>query len=666
MGISPFAILVLERDPLTWSDLPDMLRTWCQDAGGFAFLGLAILVAVRMMQWVQAKDGSVKWPKTLTIGVVCLALSAGAFGVGRGIQFVQWLNAPPPDPKTQLEEYNRTDKVPTVSAKPQAGAELWADHLLTAGGALALIGFAIPFGYDLGRLRMRRIGALARLSFKEAVRRRVVWAPVVVLLVFLFPPKWFFRIKPEDEISTYVSVIYWAMTPVMLLIASLLAAFAIPTDMRNQTIHTVVTKPVERFEIVLGRALGYIGLATVILAGLSAVSLLLLWASDPSEEAKFESYKARVPVYGKLEFRDLRNPTGEFKGESVGREWEYRSYIAGGSKHRAIWKFVDAGALRDLADRPDAVPCEFSFDIFRTTKGDENKGVTCTFEFVAWPWGDPFRYGGTRVSDPRLTKYEAMQKELRVTNKHAQPGSPDWEKFDKLAEELGYYEYQSKEVFDYHTFDVQVPKGLIRAALKDPPAGTEQPRLMIVVKCESPTQFLGVAKRDLYLLSGDQPFWLNFLKGVFGLWLRLCLVIMVAVACSTYLSGVIAWMVVWFLYTVGMFQEFLAKLAGGTSVGGGPAESLVRLAQNQNVTTPLQDTAGKSFAVTFDAGFQWVLRRIMDVLPDVDQFSWSHYVASGFNVPGAEIVINTLVLAGYLLPWAILAYYLMKSREVAA
>src|SRR6476646_550738 len=107
------------------------------------------------------------------------------------------------------------------------------------------------------------------------------------------------------------------MTPLLLVLAGLLAAFAIPTDIRNQTIHTVVTKPVERFEIVLGRALGYIGLATVILGGLSAVSLLLLWASDPSEEAKFESYKARVPVYGKLEFLNLRAPTQEFTGESV-------------------------------------------------------------------------------------------------------------------------------------------------------------------------------------------------------------------------------------------------------------------------------------------------------------------------------------------------------------
>ena len=69
--------------------------------------------------------------------------------------------------------------------------------------------------------------------------------------------------------------------------ASPLLAFKLRLTDANpdQTIHTVVTKPVEKFEIVLGRTFGYVGLATVILLGLSAVSLLLLWASDPSEQA---------------------------------------------------------------------------------------------------------------------------------------------------------------------------------------------------------------------------------------------------------------------------------------------------------------------------------------------------------------------------------------------
>jgi hypothetical protein len=658
MGISPFAILVLERDPLAWSDFPTMMETWTQVAGGFALVGLAIYVAVKMTTWVGAKDAAAR-PSTLMIAAICLGLSAASFAAGRGIQFVEWLNAPPPDPKTQLEEYARTDKVPTAAPKAEAGAAYWADKLILVGGALSLIGIGIPFVLDLPRLRTRRIGAIARLSFKEAVRRRVVWAPVFILLVFLFPPKWFFQQDPKAEISTYVTVIYWAMTPIMLLIVSLLAAFAIPTDMRNQTIHTVVTKPVERFEIVLGRSLGYVGLATVILGVLTAVSLLLLWASDPSEEAKYESYKARVPVYGGLEFRNVRPQGSELiPGESVGREWEYRRYIAGASPMRAIWKFDDEGSLRDLAERPDAVPCEFSVDIFRTTKGDENKGVTCTFEFVAWPWGDPYRRDAQRE--------KAYQDAKRGLRELAQPGDTDWDKVDQLAEKFGYYRYPSKEVFDYHTFDIKVPRGLFRAALRNPPAGADQPRLLVIVKCESPTQFIGVAKRDLYLLAGDQPFAVNFLKGVFGLWLRLVLVIMVAVACSTYLSGVIAWLVVWFLYTVGMFQEFIAKIAGGTSVGGGPAESLLRLARNQNITTPLEESAGKSFATAFDVFFQWFLRVVRYILPDVEQFSWSHYVASGFSVPMAEIVLNALVLAGYLLPWAVLAFYLMKSREVAA
>jgi hypothetical protein len=305
------------------------------------------------------------------------------------------------------------------------------------------------------------------------------------------------------------------------------------------------------------------------------------------------------------------------------------------------------------------VPCEFAFDIFRTTKGDENKGVTCTFQFVALPWGDPNR--------PDVRKVQDYQEAKRGLKTFAKPGDRDWEKIDALAEKFGYYEYLSKEVFDFHTLNVDVPKGLFRAALRDRPAGsTAQPRLMVIVKCESPTQFLGVAKRDLYFLAGDEPFWLNFFKGVFGLWLRLALVISVAVACSTYLSGVIAWLVVGFLYGTGLCQDFIAKEAAGVSIGGGPFESAIRLVKNQNIVTPLQESAEKSLALTGDAAYQWLLRRVMDILPDVERFSWSNYVAAGFSIPWAEIVINTLVLAGYLLPWAVLAYYLMKSREVAA
>ena len=68
----------------------------------------------------------------------------------------------------------------------------------------------------------------------------------------------------------------------------------------------------------------------------------------------------------------------------------------------------------------------------------------------------------------------------------------------------------------------------------------------------------------------------------------------------------------------------------------------------------------------FDQSFQWVLRRVLNVVPDVSLFNWSDYVAQGFNVPGADMFLSALVLVGYLLPWGVLAYYLMNSREVAS
>ncbi|HEX4592610.1 MAG TPA: hypothetical protein VH120_21985, partial [Gemmataceae bacterium] len=169
MGIAPFAILVLDRDPLQWSDLPARLAEWTQVAGGLAFFGLIAYVLVRGYQYLSVKEGPPGLPPMLLVAVLGLAISAACFGAGRGIQLVEWLNAPPPDPATQREEFIRNDKLPAADAKPSPYSG-WIQGLLIAGGAAALLGFGVPFFRDLLRLRARRIGAIARLSFKEAVR----------------------------------------------------------------------------------------------------------------------------------------------------------------------------------------------------------------------------------------------------------------------------------------------------------------------------------------------------------------------------------------------------------------------------------------------------------------------------------------------------------------
>jgi hypothetical protein len=197
--------------------------------------------------------------------------------------------------------------------------------------------------------------------------------------------------------------------------------------------------------------------------------------------------------------------------------------------------------------------------------------------------------------------------------------------------------------------------------------------LQVRVTCNDRTQYVGVAKYDLYLRADDPQseddrfrFALNFFKGATGLWMRLLLITGVAVALSTYFSGVISLIITLMLYIGGIFKEFIATVANGTNAGGGPLEAMYRLTRGENIVAPLDQTATIKFATYSDVVYRWVIGRFLQIIPDVDRFDLTSYVAEGFNIPTGQMVLNLLLLLGYILPWAVLAFYLIKWREIAS
>jgi hypothetical protein len=532
------------------------------------------------------------------------------------------------------------------------------------------------------------VWAIAKLSFKEAIRSQVLWIFLIVFLPFLFPIQWFGNTKPADEMRATTALITIILSMLVLIPAGLITSFGIPDEIKRLSIYTIVSKPVLRFEIVLGRFVGYLALFTLVMLALTGVSLVMITNSTMSDRARAETYKARVPYRGKLEFRSLvaeaRSEKKEFEGTNVGREFDYRKYIAGAdiSPQRAIWKFATVPAAMGRADG-DRVPVEFTFDIYKMTKGEQNKGALTKFQFAThnsplkqpvsikepeWGWVLEDR---KKAYDARVAELKAQQGLDVLNQTTATPNNkPVWEALNKLAEEFGYYEYRGKEVFDYQVMSVEVPAGLFRNALKgDPgkgPDGQPLPRFSVYVKCESDGQLLGVAEPDLYLLQNEMPYAVNFLKGMVGLWCRLCIVIALAVAASTYLSGVLSLLSAAFIFIVGFFSDHLNDLATNRNIGGGPFQSMSQLVRAEQSTTPLTDSAGTRALLYGDKWWAWVIRRVQNMIPDVESFSWGHFVSEGFNVNTEYLAINLLVTAGYLLPWAVLAYYLMQNREVAA
>ena len=550
---------------------------------------------------------------------------------------------------------------------------IWTGWLVVAGGILVCILLINILFESEGP-----IWAIAKLSFKEASRSGLLWLFLLVLVPFAFQNVWMSKTKPVDEVRTLIDVTSLWMAILVVVSALLFASFyGIPNDIKNLNIYTVVSKPIERFEIVLGRFMGYVTLMSLVLVGLTGISLVLISNTNLNERAREETYKARVPVRGKLEFRSRR---ADFEGTNVGREFDYRRYIAGhpDSPQRAIWHFATIPSALGKAEG-DRVPVEFTFDIYKMTKGEQNKGASVVLRFVThqspqqpprldqageWQWADS-------VKDKEKAYKDALKQlqDQGINPEGARPSDKAaWAAANKLAEEFGYFEYRGKEVLDYAVMGVEVPAGLFRNALQGQPGTYKDrdnvdkpaPRLSIYVKCESPGQLLGAAEPDLYLLEYEQPFALNYLKGMVGVWCWLCIVIGLAVTCSTYLSSVLSLLATAVIFIFGFFPEHLNDVATSRNVGGGPFESISRTLRAEQPTTPLNDSAGTKALTLFDRGAAWAFRRVVNVMPDNESYNWTSFVSEGFNINTEYLVLNLLVTLGYLLPWAILAYYLMK------
>jgi hypothetical protein len=694
-----FAALELEKDPLQWAQMPQALKTWVEHFGLLAAVGLFIYCLAYLIQ----RSSLNRWLPTenRTSGNEAgnqgpLSGLGRAIGVLAGLSLASYLAigawallflGGSEEPEFRLGE--------PVIQRPTFFSST-GDALFFLGGLFAIVAVCLPLALSLSRLRLGRIIALARLSLKEAFRKRVVWAFSVIAVVFLFAG-WFVRGKPEDEIRNYVRLIYWSLPPLFLLVATWLGAFSIPTDVKNQSIHTIVTKPVERFEIVLGRFLGYSLLLTVGLLVLTALGLLYL-LREVRDEAKQESMTARMPIFADvLEFYPgfigKDGTRDRSKQESVGREWSYRSYIGGPSpnspeRQYAIWSFKSLPTY--FVSKP--VYLEFTFDIFRLTKGKENRGVYVTFTFVD---GSLNLLNPKTIQDERekvlkkRDKMESAMNEIAEGKKKQGLSAAEIQEWraaqleeiqNDLIAEFAYYDVSGQEVRDYHTQALggeqreQVGKHLAQLftkLAKQPPQAREglpaPPALHVLVSvdAESAAQKLGVAKRDLYVLAAEGPFWANFFKGMVGMWCTIMLVMGIALAASTYLSGVISFLVAMFLLGMGFFKDYVQEIATGAI--GGPLDSLVRLATGKQHSAPLDQSPTTNLIKAVDDVYRSFMSGFMNVIPDVDRFDLHQYVANGFDISWMPVLLldNLVPLLAYLIPCAVLAYYLMKFREVA-
>lgn len=540
---------------------------------------------------------------------------------------------------------------------------------------------------DVMGISPRRVFALSWLAIKEAIRRRVVIVFAVFIAIMLFAG-WFLDPGSRDPARLYLSFVLTATTYLVLLLALFLSTLSLPTDLRNKTLYTVVTKPVRTSEIVLGRIIGFGIIGLVLLAVMGAMSYVFVvrglahthvvrqadlqpvGRAAPGEAGEVplqgqssraqnhrhevvvepdgtgrlemshghwhplivtefngrEVYEvgnaqgmltARVPIYGQLRFKDRSGKDAE-EGINVGYEWTYRSFIEGGTLAAAVWTF-DGIHERDF---PDGLPLEMTLGVFRSHKGDIEKGIP----------------GSISVRNPETGKMV----EAKI--------------------------FTAKEF----ATDVQYIPRKLRSSATD---GAEidlfedlvaDGKVEIWLRCIAPAQYFGAGQADLYIRAGDASFAANFIKGYLGIALQMLLVIGFGVMFSTFLSGPVAVIATIGILVGGFFRDFMLKLAAQETYGGGPIESLVRMVTQANTITELEPGARTTFVKMSDRVLEFFLGAVARVLPDFGSFSFADYVANGFNVPLDPVLLTRALAAlGILLPLFIAGHFFLKTREVA-
>ena len=122
-----------------------------------------------------------------------------------------------------------------------------------------------------------RVWTLASATVTQLVRMKIlvfllVFAAIVVATGFIFPV-----INPEQQLKLLKDVSFGALQVFAIVIAIVSTALLLPRDMEDRTLYTILSKPVPRFEYLIGKLLGVLLLIGGGLIVMDVVLSAVLW-----------------------------------------------------------------------------------------------------------------------------------------------------------------------------------------------------------------------------------------------------------------------------------------------------------------------------------------------------------------------------------------------------
>jgi Cu-processing system permease protein len=143
---------------------------------------------------------------------------------------------------------------------------------------------------------VKKIWILARMTFLEAIRRRIVLTGLILGILFLIifsigfrmistevandgltRPDLMARVMQNEMSSFMLSAGLYAVAFLSVAMGALLSADSLAGEITSGTIQTILTKPIRRSDVVLGKWLGFAGLLALYLLLMAGGTVLIAY-----------------------------------------------------------------------------------------------------------------------------------------------------------------------------------------------------------------------------------------------------------------------------------------------------------------------------------------------------------------------------------------------------
>ncbi|MEM6469262.1 MAG: ABC transporter permease [Planctomycetota bacterium] len=559
---------------------------------------------------------------------------------------------------------------------------------------------------DMPGTSLRRIFALSKLAFKEAIRRRVL-VVVGLFTVILAFAGWFLNPDSDDPARLYISFVLTTTNYLMLALALFISAFSLPQDITNRTIYTIVTKPVRPTEIVLGRIFGFVAVGTVMLIPMGVASYFFVDRGlDHTHYEVVEATEENGVITGTTDFvRNHRHTFTIEKGETQGLTDVQRG-------HRHVVTRNDDGSFTigpPSGHLRARIPAYGEIQFYDRSGQPKESGIDVGAERLAGGYGSAGISRligvakGTRKLEHSYVEGGTLGMAEFTFNRVTQGRYPDGIPVDLSVRAYRSYKGDIETgirgsitvknpetnaesnpiafiVDEYQIDEKRIPleiegtdaNGETRMLNLFEDLVTAEGEMQLLLRCLDRSQYLGVTKSGVYLRPAESSFPWNLTKAYISIWLQMTMIIAFGVMFSTFLSGPVAMVLTFVCVLMGFSAESIYDtrfyIDSNIERGGGPIESLVRLVKQDAMTTQL-DVEGVANTVikSADAIIVYSMDAFATALPNLPRMvSTAEYAAGGVDIFSAILARHGVATLGYVILAFMISYFILKSREIAA